>query len=163
MSQFIIIRRTVSNDITSSLSCLFFSLYSLSVSHSSYHVPSLLHPPSFSSFTSHISPSLIPLNLICFLAYPTHSLSPFPHLYLIISPLQSPLLPSSPLSQIYKLALYETSTDQLLGMSAAELADSSTQLLRAQQRSSAALSSQVNKAMLFRGAFLLLFRLHSSD
>ena len=45
--------------------------------------------------------------------------------------------------QILKLAMYEISTDQLLSMSASELADSTTQLLRAQQRSSAALSSQV--------------------
>ena len=45
--------------------------------------------------------------------------------------------------QILKLALYELSTEQLLVMSASELADSNTQLLRAQQRSSAALSSQV--------------------
>jgi hypothetical protein len=40
------------------------------------------------------------------------------------------------------------STEQLLGMSAAELADANTQLLRQQQRSSAALSSQVMNLVL---------------
>ena len=121
----------------------------------------ILSPLSTSSccFLLHsLSPSLHLFSHLCMYLsiylsiYPSINLSIYLsiylYIYLSIYLYSSIHLPISLFSlfrpiKILKLALYELSTEQLLVMSASELADSNTQLLRAQQRSSAALSSQV--------------------